>query len=103
MALARQHGFGRLEVANLPMVGWSGIHLAEIDAAVAVGHEAIDLAQRASQPRAEMMARSLVAWSDGLLRDRRDEAEEQAELALAPGAQRWARSASRASCSGSAP
>ena len=82
VALARQHGFGRLEVANLPMVGWSGLHLAEIGAAVAVGHEAIDLAQRASQPRAELMARALVAWSDGLLRDRRDEAEEQAELAL---------------------
>ena len=61
VALARQHGFGRLEVANLSMVGWSGIHLAEIGAAVAVGHEAIALAQRASQPRAEMMARSLVA------------------------------------------
>ena len=44
VALARQHGFGRLEVANLPMVGWSGMHLAEIGAAVAVGHEAIALA-----------------------------------------------------------
>ena len=81
VALARQHGFGRLEVANLPMVGWAAIHLAEIDTAVTVGHEAIDLAQRASQPRAEMMARSLVAWLDGVVRDRRDEAEEQAELA----------------------
>ncbi len=82
VALARQHGFGRLEVANLPMVGWSAMHLTEIGAAVAVGHEAIALAQRASQPRAELMARALVAWCDGVLRDRRDEAEEQAELAL---------------------
>ena len=67
VALARQHGFGRLEVANLYMVGWSGMHLAEIGAAVAVGHEAIALAQRASQPRAELMARALVAWTDGLI------------------------------------
>ena len=37
VALARQHGFGRLEVANLYMVGWTGMHLAEIGAAVAVG------------------------------------------------------------------
>lgn len=82
VALARQHGFGRLEVANLPMVGWSAMHLNEISASVAVGHEAIALAQRASQPRAELMGRALVAWADGLLRDRRDEAEVQAELAL---------------------
>ncbi|MGZ5131485.1 MAG: adenylate/guanylate cyclase domain-containing protein [Caldimonas sp.] len=82
VALARKHGFGRLEVANLPMVGWSGMHLAEIGAAVAVGHEAIELAQRASQPRAELMGRTLVAWSDGLVRDRRDDAELQIEAAL---------------------
>ena len=42
-----EHGFGKLEVANLSMVGWSGIHLTEIGAAVAVGNEAIDLALRA--------------------------------------------------------
>jgi class 3 adenylate cyclase/tetratricopeptide (TPR) repeat protein len=83
VALARQHGFGRLEVANLPMVGWTGMHLAAIGAAVAVGEEAIALAQRASQPRAEMMGRALVAWTEGLLRDRRDEAEAQAEQVLA--------------------
>ncbi len=82
VALARKHGFGRLEVANLSMIGWSGMHMSEIGAAVAVGHEAIGLAQRASQPRAEVMGRTLVAWSDGLIRDRRDEAEEQAQAAL---------------------
>src|SRR5437870_2646083 len=73
VALARQHGFGRLEVANLPMVGWTAMHLAEIGAAVAFGHEAIALAQRASQARAEMTGRALVAWAAGLLRDHRDE------------------------------
>jgi tetratricopeptide (TPR) repeat protein len=82
VALAREHGFGRLEVANLSMIGWSGLHLAEFAASVAVGHEAIELALRASQPRAEVMARQLVAWVEGLVRARLDDAEEQAAAAL---------------------
>jgi class 3 adenylate cyclase/tetratricopeptide (TPR) repeat protein len=82
VALAREHGFGRLEIANLPMVGWSGMHLLDIDAVVVVAREAIELAQRASQPRAELMSRVLLAWSEGLIRDRRDEAEQQTEAAL---------------------
>ena len=82
VALARAQGFGRLEVANLSMVGWSGLYLAEIADAAAVGREAIALAQQASQPRAELMGRGLVAWADGVIRDRRDEAEEQTAAAL---------------------
>ena len=83
VALARANGFGRLEVANLSMIGWTGMHLAELSAAAAAGQEAIALALRASQPRAEMMARSLVASVDGLIRGRRDEAERQLAAALA--------------------
>jgi len=82
VAMARAHGFGRLEVANLPMIGWSGLHLAELSAATAVGHQAIALALRASQPRAEMMARSLVASVEGLFHGGRDEAERQSAAAL---------------------
>jgi len=82
VAMARAHGFGRLEVANLCMIGWSGLHLAEISAGVAVGHEAIALAMRASQPRSEMMARQLVASVEGLLHGGREEAERQAAAAL---------------------
>jgi hypothetical protein len=58
------------------------MHRAEIGVAAAIGEEAIALAQRASQPRAELMARALVAWSDGVLRDRLDVAQEQVRLAL---------------------
>ena len=83
VAMARANGFGRLEVANLSMIGWSGLHLAEIPAAVAVGQEAIALALRASQPRAEMMARQLVASVEGRFRGGRDEAERQSAAALA--------------------
>ena len=82
VALARAQGFGRLEVANLSMVGWSGLYLARIADAAAVGHEAISLARQASQPRAELMARGLVAWIDGVIRDRRDEARAQTQAAL---------------------
>jgi len=83
VAMARANGFGRLEVANLSMIGWTGMHLAELSAAAAAGQEAIALALRASQPRAEMMAHSLVASVDGLFRGQRDEAERQLAAALA--------------------
>ena len=82
VTMARAHGLGRLEVANLYMIGWSAMHLAEISAAAAVGQEAIALALRASQPRAEMMARQLVASVEGLFRGGFDEAERQSAAAL---------------------
>ncbi|MEP6740116.1 MAG: adenylate/guanylate cyclase domain-containing protein [Caldimonas sp.] len=66
--LARAHGFGRLEIANLPMIGWSMQHLGDLRGAVEVGRETIELAVRASQPRAELMARMLVGWVDVLMR-----------------------------------
>ena len=81
VALARAQGFGRLEVANLSMIGWSSLHLNEIASGAAVGHEAIELALRASQRRAEVMARTLVGWVDGAIRDRAD-AEQQNAAAL---------------------
>jgi class 3 adenylate cyclase/tetratricopeptide (TPR) repeat protein len=82
VALSRAHGFGRLEVANLPMVGWTLEHLNDMEGAVAVGLEAIKLAVRASQPRAELLGRNLVAWVDGVNRDDRDHAESQLEAGL---------------------
>ena len=92
VALARAHGFGRLEVANLSMIGWTGIHLGETAASVAVGHEAIELALRASQPRAEVMGRMLVSWIDGVIRDRDDAAQQIApalQLSRDVGAKRF--------------
>ena len=93
VALAREHGFGKLEVANLSMIGWSAIHLADIATSIAVGREAIELAMRASQPRAELMGRMLVAWCQGLIRGDLDEAGREnaatLELARALGARRF--------------
>jgi class 3 adenylate cyclase/tetratricopeptide (TPR) repeat protein len=83
VALARTHGFGRLAVANLSMIGWAGLFLNEIGEAAAVGREAIELAMRASQPRAEIMARTLVHWVDGLIRNCLDEPERESATVLA--------------------
>ncbi|MEP7296534.1 MAG: adenylate/guanylate cyclase domain-containing protein [Burkholderiales bacterium] len=83
VALSREHGFGRLEVANLQMVGWSLLHLNEMRRAIEIGHAAIELALRAAQPRAEMLARLLVAWVDGLVGGNTETAQVQLERALA--------------------
>jgi tetratricopeptide (TPR) repeat protein len=80
--LARQHDFGRLEVANLPMLGWSSQHLNDVRGAVQTGLEAIALAERAAQPRAELLSRMLVAWVEGVLCDHGEPAERQIELGL---------------------
>ena len=82
VALARENGFGRLEVANLPMIGWTDIHLTRVAEAAAVGREALALATRASQPRAEIMARMLIIWVD-VVRNRLDDIEREAATALA--------------------
>jgi class 3 adenylate cyclase/tetratricopeptide (TPR) repeat protein len=92
VALARAQGFGRLEVANLPMIGWSSLHLNEIASGAAVGHEAIELALRASQRRAEVMARTLVGWVDSAIRDRKDAEQQNAttlELIRSVGVKRF--------------
>ena len=83
VALARKHGFGRLVVANLPMIGWSGLHLGDTAGAAEVARQAIDLAVQAAQPRAEALSRNLLAWIDGVIRDRRAEAMVQSDAALA--------------------
>ena len=83
VGLAREHGFGRLEVAILPMVGWTGLHLLDLRGAVEAGAAAIELAVRASQPRAEMLARLMVGWVDGLMRGRAAPAAAQLDAALA--------------------
>ena len=80
--LARKHDFGRLEVANLPMIGWSSQHLNDVRGAVETGLEAIALAERAAQPRAELLSRMLVAWVEGVICDNSEPAERQIELGL---------------------
>jgi tetratricopeptide (TPR) repeat protein len=54
--VSRTHGFGRIEVANLPMITVTAEWLGEADRALAVGLEAIEAARRVGNARAELIA-----------------------------------------------
>jgi class 3 adenylate cyclase/tetratricopeptide (TPR) repeat protein len=81
--LARATGNGRIEVANLPMVAVTELHLARTGAASKIARDAVELASTAAQPRAEMIARTIALWVEGLVRGDRDTAERHAEATLA--------------------
>ena len=55
VALSREHGFGRIEVANRSMIGFSRLYLNEARQARADGDEAARAAALVGQPRAEML------------------------------------------------
>jgi tetratricopeptide (TPR) repeat protein len=63
IALARAHGFGRIEVANLSMVGFSRFFLNQIREALADGLAAAEAAARVGQPRAEMLGRGMCTFA----------------------------------------
>ena len=58
--LCRQHGLGQVEVANLPMVGWSGMYTDALDRALESAGAAADMARKGSHHRAESLACSLI-------------------------------------------
>ena len=55
VSLSREHGFGRIEVANRSMVGFSRFYLNEARQARADGDDAARAAALVGQPRAEML------------------------------------------------
>jgi class 3 adenylate cyclase/tetratricopeptide (TPR) repeat protein len=57
--LCREHGFGRIEVANLPMLGFTGYFHRTIEFAVEDCLAAVEAAQRVGHHRAELLAQSL--------------------------------------------
>ena len=59
VALSRQHGFGRIEVANRSMVGFSRIYLNEVPQAKEDGDAAARAAVLVGQPRAEMLGETM--------------------------------------------
>jgi tetratricopeptide (TPR) repeat protein len=80
--LCRQHGLSQVEVANLPMVGWSGMYIGALDQALATAQAAADTARKGSHYRAESQTRGLV----GFIKMEMGEfaaAREQMNLALA--------------------
>jgi class 3 adenylate cyclase/tetratricopeptide (TPR) repeat protein len=59
VALSREHGFGRIEVANRSMVGFSRLYLNEPQAARDDGAAAVRAAAMVSQPRAELLGETM--------------------------------------------
>jgi tetratricopeptide (TPR) repeat protein len=59
VALSREHGFGRIEVANRPMMGFSRVYLNELREAREDGIAAARAAALVGQPRAEMLAETM--------------------------------------------
>jgi len=53
--LCREHGYGRIEVANRHMVGWTRIYLVEFSQALQDALESIKLAAEVSHRRAELL------------------------------------------------
>jgi class 3 adenylate cyclase/tetratricopeptide (TPR) repeat protein len=80
--ICREHGLGRVEVANHHMLGWSRIHLNELQPALENSLETVEAAVRLGQLRAEIMGRGCVAFV--LLNlCRHDEAIQQLDLSMA--------------------
>jgi class 3 adenylate cyclase/tetratricopeptide (TPR) repeat protein len=59
VTLSREHGFGRIEVANRSMIGFSRAYLNEIRQAKADGDEAARSAALVGQPRGEMLGETM--------------------------------------------
>jgi class 3 adenylate cyclase/tetratricopeptide (TPR) repeat protein len=63
VALSREHGYGRIEVANRSMVGFSRVYLNEPRAALEDGRAAARAAALVSQPRAEMLGETMCVFA----------------------------------------
>jgi class 3 adenylate cyclase/tetratricopeptide (TPR) repeat protein len=59
VALSKQHGYGRIEVANRSMIGFSRIYLNEVWEAKQDGDAAARAAALVGQPRAELLGETL--------------------------------------------
>ena len=92
VALAREHGFVRIELANLPMLAVLEIYFGDPDEVTKHCDAALDLGRRIGDLRAEMLTRDILsafhhmrgAWALS-----RAEAERTLELARRLGAQRF--------------
>ena len=69
VALSHEHGFGRIEVANHPMVGFCRIYLNEVRQARLEGEAAVRTASMVGQPRAEMVGETIGVFSSYELGD----------------------------------
>jgi tetratricopeptide (TPR) repeat protein len=63
VAVSRQHGFGRIEVANLNMAGLTRQYANELPAAAGDALAAAEAAVRVGHQRAELLARNIAAFA----------------------------------------
>lgn len=63
VALSREHGFGRIEVANRSMVGFSRVYLNELREAREDGAACARAAALVGQPRAEMLGETMQVFA----------------------------------------
>ena len=90
--LARELGLGRVELANLPMVGFALCTMGEFEKARAVAEQARKAASAAHQARAEIIACHLAMFTDFMCgRPQKTEAvfERAQELSMQIGARRF--------------
>ena len=90
--IARQHGFGRIEAANLHVVGHTRLYRNDIEGGVADAVAGAEIAERVSNTRGQMIARTIEAiiLIDTLDLERlRFATQESLELAKRVGAGAW--------------
>jgi tetratricopeptide (TPR) repeat protein len=91
--LSRVHGLGKVEVANLAMLGIiNGFFMARVEEGLAISLEALKLAMKVGQRRAQVIALQGCAWAWIEMADpvrARPYADEAVELAQRIGAKRF--------------
>ncbi len=91
--VCQEHGYGRIEVANRSMVGWSRIHLLEFTEALEDARAAVEMAREVNYRRAEMvgtMLIGLVELETGNFEQARNCLEQGMEIAKMMGANNFA-------------
>ena len=92
IALCRQHGFGRIEVASLPMAAITRFYAGELAGAYADARAGVTAAERVGHQRAAVIGCHIVffaAMSQGDLGTARQSVEEAIELSRQLGARRF--------------
>lgn len=67
VSVSQQRGFGRIEVANRHMLGWSRLHLMEFNEAAEDGKAAAEMAIEVSHRRAEVLGNFVAGFAESRL------------------------------------
>lgn len=93
IALSRLHGLGKVEVANLTMLGVSNVFfLMRLEEGLALAHAALELAVKVDHHRSQIIAHQACAWARLEMGDTlraRTHAEAAVELSRSSGARRF--------------